>query len=233
MIHSSLTLNHILENWVFANAAARVAAGSYVTADIGKVAYQTDTGQYWRLTATTPTWALIDKGGQFNASVVSVSAGFATDTYLAGSSVLVDAGAWKAKAIYQCIFDMVKTAAGTAAFTLNVRMGTLGTTGDASVLSLAFAVGTAVADTGLFSVFLIFRTVGSGTTAVVQAIVSCEHHLAATGLITTGASGSGTIIGTSAGFNSTTQTTLGLSINGGASFSGTNTVVLSQLSNNN
>ncbi len=233
MLHPLSTYNHILENWTYVNAAARTGATGFLSVDIGKIAYQSDTGQYWRLTATTPTWALIDKGGQFNASVVTVSAGYAADTYLAGSSITVDAGVWKAKAIYQCIFDMVKTAAGTAAFTLNVRMGTLGTTGDASVLSLAFAVGTAVADTGLFSVFLIFRTVGSGTSAVIQGMVSCEHHLAATGLITTGASGSGTIIGTSAGFNSTTQTVLGLSVNGGASFSGTNTMVLSALSNNN
>jgi hypothetical protein len=233
MIHPLSTYNHILENWVYASAAARTGATGFLAGDVGKIAYQSDLGQYWRLTATTPTWALVDKGGQYNASVASVSAGYAADTYLAGSSVLADAGAWKAKAIYHCIFDMVKTAAGVAAFTVNVRMGTLGTTGDASVLSLAFAVGTAVADTGLFALDLVFRTVGSGTTAVVQGLLSCWHHLAATGLITTGASGFGLIIGTSAGFASTTQTILGLSVNGGAAFSGTNTLVAADIFGNN
>ena len=104
-------------------------------------------------------------------------------------------------------------------------MGTLGTTGDASILQLAFAVGTGVIDTGIFDLMAVFRTVGAGTLAVLQGIIACDHHLAATGLITTGASGKGIILGTSSGFNSTTQTTIGLSVNSGASFSGTNTLV--------
>ena len=165
--------------------------------------------------------------GYRNSSAVAVSAAYAADTYLAGSSVTVPAGAWKVGSQYWCGFDMVKTGAGTAAFTIIVRMGTLGTTGDASILTLAYAVGTAVIDTGRFEVYVDFRTVGSGTSAVIQGVTKCSHHLAATGLHTTGASGFGLILGTSAGFNSTTQTIIGISVNGGASFSGTNTLVQS------
>jgi hypothetical protein len=164
-----------------------------------------------------------------NASTSSVSTGYAADTYLAGSSIVIPAGVWTAKTTYRCVFDMVKTAAGTGAFTVNVRMGTLGTTSDASVLSLAFAAGTAVADTGRFEVLVNFRTVGSSTSAVVQGSISCSHALAATGLISTGASGFGFVTGTSAGFASTTQTTIGISVNGGTSFSGTNTQVQTKL----
>lgn len=164
-----------------------------------------------------------------NSSVATVSAGYASDTYLAGSSIVIPAGQWKAKTQYRCLFDMVKTGAGTAAFTVNVRLGTLGTTGDASVCALAFAVGTAVADTGKFEVVATFRTVGSGTSAVVQGQITCDHALAATGLTTTGASGFGLINATGSGFNSTTQTTIGLSVNGGTSFSGTNTQVCTRL----
>ncbi len=173
--------------------------------------------------------ALID-GQSFanNASVVSVSGGYASDTYVAGSSVTVVAGNWKIGATYYCVFDMVKTGAGTATPIITVRMGTLGTTGDASIVTITFAVGTGVIDTGTFEVWLNFRTVGSGTSAVIQAISRCTHALAATGLTTTGASGTGVIIATSSGFNSTTQTTLGISFNGGSSFSGTNTLVQSQ-----
>jgi hypothetical protein len=166
-----------------------------------------------------------------NASTAAVSAGYASDTYLAGSSITVPAGSWRAGQTYRCRFDMTKTGAGTAAFTVNVRMGTLGTTGDASVLSLAFAVGTAVADTGMFELLVNFRSVGSGTSAVIQGVIMCNHHLAATGLITTGASGTGIILGTSSGFNSTTQTIIGISVNGGGSFSGTNTIVQAELIN--
>jgi hypothetical protein len=58
-LHSALTKVHRLENWVYANAAARLAATGLVSGDVGKVAYQTDTASYWRLTATTPTWVPI------------------------------------------------------------------------------------------------------------------------------------------------------------------------------
>jgi hypothetical protein len=47
--------------WEFPKAAARAAALppngiAYVTADIGKLAYQNDTGTYWRLLSRAPTW---------------------------------------------------------------------------------------------------------------------------------------------------------------------------------
>jgi hypothetical protein len=183
--------------------------------DLGTVKYQTDSLYM-----------------QSYASIASVSAGYASDTYLAGSTCTIPlAGGWLARAQYQCDFDMTKTAAGTAAFTIIVRMGTLGTTSDAAILTLAYAVGTAAADTGLFTVRVNFRTVGSGTSAVIQGISTCVHHLAATGLITTGASGTGIILSTSSGFNSTTQTKIGLSVNGSTSFSGTNTLVQARLLN--
>jgi hypothetical protein len=59
MRHQDLTINHRLESWVYANAAARTGATGFVAGDVSRISYQTDTGQYWRLTATTPTWALI------------------------------------------------------------------------------------------------------------------------------------------------------------------------------
>lgn len=166
--------------------------------------------------------------GLQNASVANAT-GFASDTYLIGSNIQIPAGLWQAKTRYRCRFDMVKTAAGTAAFTVNVRLGTLGTTGDTSRCALAFAVGTAAADTGLFTVDCTFRSIGSGTSAVVQGRITCSHALAATGLITTGASGFGLINTTGGGFDSTTPTNIGISVNGGASFSGTNTQVQSWL----
>jgi hypothetical protein len=56
MRHQDLTINHRLESWVFANSAARNAPGSYVAADVGRVAFTTDSADYWRLLSTTPTW---------------------------------------------------------------------------------------------------------------------------------------------------------------------------------
>lgn len=56
MRHQDLTINHRLESWVYADAAARTGATGFVAGDVGRIAYQTDTGEYWRLISTTPTW---------------------------------------------------------------------------------------------------------------------------------------------------------------------------------
>jgi hypothetical protein len=59
MRHQDLTINHILESWVYANATARTGATGFVSGDVGRIAFQTDTGQYFRLLSTSPTWELI------------------------------------------------------------------------------------------------------------------------------------------------------------------------------
>ena len=45
-------------SYFYTNAAARTGATGFVAGDVGKIAYQDgNPGSYWRLTATTPTWA--------------------------------------------------------------------------------------------------------------------------------------------------------------------------------
>jgi hypothetical protein len=182
-------------------------------------------------TKASPVWVSTLSGQQAKSNFSTAQAtGFAADTYLLGSSIAAPTTGFVAGQRYQCKFDMVKTAAGTAAFTATLRIGTLGTVADASIASLAFAVGTAAVDSGIFIVDAYFRTVGSGTSAVVVAEITCNHALAATGLITTGAAGFGQISAVSSGFDSTIASTIiGLSINGGASFAGTNNYVESSL----
>ena len=163
--------------------------------------------------------------GLSNASLTTVSAAYAVDTYLAGSSVTIPtAGGWVAGSFYRCTFDMTKTAAGTVGFAINVRMGTAGTTADPVIATVTFAGGTAAADLGVFSVIGTFRSVGAGTAAVLRATASLVHTLTLSGLTSNNVAGA-----TSAGFNSTTQTKIGLSINGGTSFSGTNETVVATL----
>ena len=195
----------------------------------------------YSISDTRPRLARVDDSGAvavlmdslnhaLNGYSTSNGTGYAADTYLAGSAITIPtAGAWRAGTRYRCVFDMAKTAAGVATPIITVRMGTLGTTADASVLALTFGAGTAAADTGIFELLLTFRTVGSGTAAVVQGVARCSHNLVATGLTSTGAGGVGILTGTSAGFNSTTQTVIGVSFNGGASFSGTCTLVQAAL----
>jgi hypothetical protein len=165
-----------------------------------------------------------------NVSTADVSAGYATDTYLAGSSIAAPAMGFTAGMRYICTFDMVKTAAGTAAATVIVRIGTAGAVGDTAILTFTWGAGTAAVDTGTFTVTAHFRTVGSGTVAVVAGTCVCTHALAATGLVATGASGNGQLQVTSSGFDSTPAGSfIGVSFNGGTSFSGTNKLVQAEL----
>ena len=168
----------------------------------------------------------------FNNSSATVSAGYATDTLLAGSSILLPSGITVAGIQYEVIFDIVKTAAGTATPIVNLRFGTAGTVADASICTMTFAAGTAVADTGKLTVVGTLRSAGAGTTAVMVGSTMINHALAATGLTTTGASGTGQITTVGGGFNSTqTNAYLSVSFNGGASFSGTNNYVQARLLN--
>lgn len=154
--------------------------------------------------------------------------GFAADTYLTGANLAVPAGLLKVSTMYYACFDMVKTAAGTAAATVIIRFGTAGTIADTARLTFTFAAGTGAIDTGIFEVWAHVRSVGAA--GVMSGMCRCTHALAATGLVSTGASGTGVILVTSAGFDTTVPaSTIGISFNGGASFAGTNTVVQSYL----
>ena len=119
-------------------------------------------------------------------------------TYLTGSDCLIPTGKIKAGTKYRCKFNIVKTAAGTAAPVFTVRVGTAGTTADTARATLTMAAQTAVADEGVVELEVIFKA--SGASAVLQAIATLGHRLAATGLST---SNHDTKIATSAAFDAT------------------------------
>lgn len=78
--------NHVIHAYEYADAAARTGAIGFVTADLGKVARQLDTGTFWLLTATTPTWVQLGASSaaatpQFNWGNGSIS-GTTTTRYL-------------------------------------------------------------------------------------------------------------------------------------------------------
>ena len=152
--------------------------------------------------------------------------GFAADTYLTGSNILIPAGGPYVDTKYLLVFDMTKTGAGVATPIVTLRIGTAGTTSDAAICVFTFAAGTAAADTGTFQVEAIFRTVGSSTSAVLQGVTSLTSNLTTTGL----SNAVKVVKTTSSGFNSTTANSIiGVSFNGGTSFSGTNTLVRAEL----
>lgn len=165
----------------------------------------------------------------YNASVANQGAGFATDTYLTGSSIAIPSGALQAKSIYRCRFAVTKTAAGTATPIINVRFGTNGSTADTSRGTLTFSAQTAAADEATFEIVVVFRTVGSGTSAVIQSSAQLQHRLSITGF---GTGVSEPEAATSGGFDSTVANSIiGVSVNGGTSAAWTVTQVVAELLN--
>ena len=148
-----------------------------------------------------------------NWSVAAQGAGFATDTYVTGSNILIPSGYPLVGTRYRCRISVSKTAAGTATPIIQIRIGIAGAVGDTSRCSFTFSAGTAATDVGEFDVSGLFRTVGSGTSAVLQG------HCGLTSQATTGFSSllKG-VQTTSGGFDSTVANSfIGVSVNGGAS----------------
>lgn len=183
------------------------------------------------LTSNGTTWssAAPDVRTVFNQSTANQGAGFASDTYVTGSSVAIPATGLQVGTRYHMIFEASKTAAGTAAPVLNIRFGINGTTADTSRCTLTFSAQTAATDTGTFEVWVTFRTVGSGTSAVMQCVGQRRHGASITGF---GTLVSQTIKATSAGFDSTVASSIiGVSANGGTSASWTISLVQAELEN--
>ena len=156
-----------------------------------------------------------------------------SDTYVTGSAVTVDPARLKAGTWYFCRIEMTKTAASTATAVLTLRMGTAGTTADAAICTFTFPTAqTAAADNGTFEVWANFRSVGSGTSAVVQGVLVIRRTNTTTGFLSTG--GLAVMAPqrvTSSGFNSTTVTKIGVSVNAGASSAWTTQLVQAELAN--
>jgi hypothetical protein len=61
---STLTDNHAIQAYMYADAATRNAATGFVAGDIGKVACQLDTGRFYVLVDESPvTWSQLSNGG--------------------------------------------------------------------------------------------------------------------------------------------------------------------------
>jgi hypothetical protein len=176
--------------------------------------------QIWATPGGTPV--------QYNQSV-TLQSGFAVDTYLTGSDIVIPNNSLKVGSRYHLIFDVSKTALGTATPIIYVRFGTNGSTADTARLTFTFLNQTAAADIGTFEVWVIFRTIGSGTSAVIQGSARCTHRLQITGLQNLP---SPTLQVTSSGFDSTiANSKIGVSVNGGSSAAWTIKLVQAELSN--
>jgi hypothetical protein len=117
-----------------------------------------------------------------NYTTADQSIAAATTAYVTGSDIHASAGRpFKVGTTIQWWVWLSKTAAGLAARTLDVRFGTLGTTGDTSRASLA-VTPTAAIDSGYYFVQATFRSIGAA--GVVSIGISLTHQGATTGLAT-------------------------------------------------
>lgn len=167
-----------------------------VRESIATTATQGDTGSsfYWN-----PNGGL-KQGGVSVPSFAAQAITAATLTHIKGSLVPIPPQGLQVGTTLRWTFMMTKTAAGTAANTFTVRLGTAGSTADAAVATFTTGLGTAVVDTGKVVIELTVRTLGAAATAI--AYLNFTHGLTSTGWLTIAV---GNYAGTMATFNSTTQ----------------------------
>ena len=143
----------------------------------GEFYYATDTKQVW--VGSVPT--LMDE--LVNASTSDQTVSAATTALLSGSLLTVTPGKLRIGTVFRFSLSVSKTAAGTAANTFNFRIGTNGTTADASICSFALPVGTAVVDVGTIDILITIRGPLSAS-CIAQGNLQLAHNLSATGLAT-------------------------------------------------
>lgn len=103
----------------------------------------------------------------------------AARTYLAGSALAVPDSGLKVGSRLRWKLNMTKTAAGTAASTFDIAVGTTGTTTDVAKVSFAKPAGTAAIDEGLVEVECVVKAIGAAGVLVGE--FTLIHNLAATG----------------------------------------------------
>lgn len=164
---------------------------------------------------------------QYNSSVATQS-GIGNDVYLAGSNVVIPQGKIKVGTTYRCRFNVVKTAAGTGAPVISLRIGTAASTADTARATLTFAAQTALVDEGDFEIEAAFRQ--AGATALIQAKGNLRHRLSTTGLNVTAPFTS--VLNTGATFDVTgANLKMGLSVNAANPSSWTVSLVTAELVN--
>lgn len=168
-----------------------------------------------------------------NSSVASQGAGFATDTYITNSDILIPTFSFQAGGQFLWKISGSKTGAGTATPIYVVRTGSARTTSDSATLTLTGPAQTAVADIGTLFVMITVRSVGAS--GVIQGTAWWAHRGTAANTTTSGTGfandTTGHVEATSSGFDNTNLggQYVGLSINGGTSASWTITQVQAEV----
>lgn len=147
-----------------------------------------------------------------NSSTASQAPAAATRTIIAGSTItLPRAGAVQVGTVFRWRFNMTKTAAGIAASTFDIAIGTAGTTADTAQVSFTKPAGTAAVDEAFVEVEAVVRAVGA------SCVISAEFTLIHNGNTVGHATIPCVVVnGVSAAFNISTATKISLAITSGA-----------------
>jgi hypothetical protein len=118
--------------------------------------------------ATTKKLGQVDDAGHVygaplsrNWSTASQGAGFAADTYVANSGLLIPSFGMQAGQMYRWSISFSKTAAGTAAPVVTFRIGSNQTTADTARSTCTGQAGTAAASGGILHAALFVRSVSA------------------------------------------------------------------------
>lgn len=155
-----------------------IAATSITTPAAGVTSVFVDTDKRLK---TKDSAGFVSNGADFNYfSTAAQTPAAATRTYITGSQVTVPVGKLQIGSMIRWSYNATKTAAGIAASTIDVAVGTAGTTADAAALSFAKPAGTAVVDESWNEVTMIVRgpLTASG---ILVGTYWMNHNLAATG----------------------------------------------------
>jgi len=138
----------------------------YVDNVTKRLSHRNDTGTVYSL-------------GLTNYSTTSQAPAAATRTYITGSAISVPTAKLQVGTCFRWTFSMTKTGAGIAASTIDIAVGTAGTTADTARVSFTKPAGTAVIDEGTVVINAVVRSIGAA--GVMAGQFNMTHNLASTG----------------------------------------------------
>lgn len=204
--------------------AAPAAGKSLIWPDStsSKLSYKDDAGRAYTVGGVIRNWNTAD--------VVATG----VDTYLTGSSLAVPSHLLQAGTTFSWRIVFTKSAAGTAATTFIIRVGTAGTTGDAARITFTLPASTAAVDTAEVDIFAILRNTGAA--GILAGNLVLNHNTPNTDLVAgagiAGLSSTPVLQGNSSGFDTTIAATIiGLSTNPGASGVYTHQIIVAEMLN--
>lgn len=141
-----------------------------------------------------------------------------SNTYITNSNITIPPAGLRAGAIFEWVFGISRSGTGTAQPVYTVVYGTNGTTSDTARITMTGVAQVSGADTGVHRIYVVARSVGSGTSGVIQGLGEQHHSGTTTGLANQAQvqifTGSGAL---SSGFDTTPAgSIIGICINPGA-----------------